>query len=97
MQCILLHSNLLTSLRSDFFYFGINNITAIAKILNLLFLFYFGFFRYVVMVVVTLRNFYSKDFLFMISGYGMAPTRDSDTKNYFVSKTSTLESKISDI
>ncbi len=47
---------------SDFFYFGINNIVAIAKILNSLFLFYFGIVRYVVMDVVMLPNFRSEDF-----------------------------------
>ncbi len=62
MRCILLHLHLLTSLRSEFFYFGINNKVAIAKILNLLFLFYFGIVRYVVMDVVTLLNFHSEDF-----------------------------------
>ncbi len=55
-----MHSHLLTSLRSDFFYFGINNIIAIAKILNLIILFYFGIVRYEVMDVVTLQNFYSE-------------------------------------
>ncbi len=62
MQCILLHLHLLTSLGSEFFYFGINNKVAFAKILNLLFLFYFGIVRYVVMDVVMLPNFHSEDF-----------------------------------
>ncbi len=97
MRCILLHLHLLTSLRSEFFSSGIKNLIEIANILNLLFLFYFEIVRYVVMDVVTLWNFYSKDFLFTISGYNMALTCDSDTKNYFLSKTSMSESKISDI
>ncbi len=63
MRCILLHSHLLKSLMSDLiFYFGINNIIAFAKILNSLFLFYFGIVRYVVMDVVMLPNFRSEDF-----------------------------------
>ncbi len=62
------------------FYFGINNIVAIAKILNLLFLFYFGIVRYEVMDVVTFPNFYLEDFLFTISGYDMAPTHDLTQK-----------------
>ncbi len=45
-----------------FFNIGINTIVAIAKILNLLFLFYFGIVRYMGMDVVTLRNFYLEDF-----------------------------------
>ncbi len=38
-----------------------------------------------------------KIFLFTIGGYDMALTRDSDSKNYWVLKTSTSELKISDI
>ncbi len=49
------------------------------------------------MEVVMLPNCYLEDFLFMISGYNMAPTCDSDMKNYSVSKTSTSESKIYNI
>ncbi len=45
-----------------FFYFGINNKVAIAKIQNSLFSFYFGIVRYVVMDVVMLPNFHSEDF-----------------------------------
>ncbi len=66
------------------FYFAINNIVAISKILSLLFSFNFGIVRFLVMDVVMLLNFYSVDFSFMISGYNMALTNDSDTKNISV-------------
>ncbi len=78
------------------FYFGMNNIVAISKILICFF--------------ISLWNcqvcgdgcgdtskFYLENFLFMICGYGMAPTCDLDTKNCSVLKTSNSESKISDI
>ncbi len=97
MQCILLHLHLLTSLRSEFFYFGINNKVAIAKILNLLFYFTLESLGMWWWMWWLFQIFTRKIFLFTSSGYDMAPTCDSDTKNYLVLKTSTSESKISNI
>ncbi len=66
----------------------------ISEVRIFLFWNYFGIVRFEVMDVVTLPNFHSEDFLFTVCGYEMAPTRDSDTKNCFMSKTTTSESKI---
>ncbi len=81
----------------NLFYFGINNKVAFAKILIRFFYFTLELFGMWWWMWWRFRILIPKIFLFTSSGYDMAPTRDLDTKNYLVSKTSTSESKISDI
>ncbi len=97
MQCILLHLHLMTSLRSEFFNFGINNIVAISKILNSLFYFTLELSGLWWWMWWCFQIFIWKISLFTISDYDMALTCDLDTKNCSVSKTSMSEWKKSNI
>ncbi len=82
MRSILLYLHLMTSLRSEFFYFGINNIVESCNFKDSEFAFFISLWNYQVCGngCGDASKFFWKIFLFTVSGYNLAPTCDLDTK-----------------